>query len=218
MTTVSLNMVHQSAVGVSCLSWYCLWILVKADKLSSPLVPIVFCHEPPAVLYRPSWWTLVCPWHHNVFGASAHLAHSTGNVVVMECRSRKSLTATYLIFCSIQVCTPSIAGCGLWVVLAILHCTDVVGSASMVVIVTSCCDAVIHCVSPIHRWTGGPPPPDVGHAPRSRSARRPCFALHTWWSLWASTACLPIPTIPPVSPWSAMETCSKQWMALCCVL
>ena len=80
----SLNMVHQSAVVIVCLSWYCLWILVKADKLISPLVPIGSGHEPPAVLQGPSWWTLVCPWHHNVFGASAHLTHSTGDVVFME--------------------------------------------------------------------------------------------------------------------------------------
>ena len=51
----SLNMVHQSAVGLSCLSWYCLWILVKADKLMSPLVPIVSGHEPPTVLRGPSY-------------------------------------------------------------------------------------------------------------------------------------------------------------------
>ena len=80
----SLNMVHQSAVVIVCLSRYCLWILVKADKLMSPPVPIVSGHEPPAVLRGPSWWALVCPWQHNVFGASAHLAHSTGDVVVME--------------------------------------------------------------------------------------------------------------------------------------
>ena len=80
----SLNMVHQSTIIVCCLSWYSLWILVKADKLISPLVPIVSGHEPPAVLRGPSWWALVCPWHHNVFGACVHLTHSTGDVVVME--------------------------------------------------------------------------------------------------------------------------------------
>jgi len=214
MGTGSLNMVHQSAIVIVCLSWDCLWILVKADKLLSPTVPIVSGHEPPAVLRGPSWWALVCPWHHNVFGASAHLAHSTGDVVVMEGRPRKSLTTSYLILCSIQVCISYIPGCGLWMVLGILHCTDVVGSTSMVVNVTSRCDTVIHCVSPIHRWTGGPPPPDIGHAPWTWWARRPCLALHTWWSLWASTAYLPIPAVPPVGPWSAMKTYSKRWMVL----
>ncbi len=55
----SLNMVHQSTIIVCCLPWYCLWILVKADKLISSLVPIMSGHKPPAVLRGPSWWTLV---------------------------------------------------------------------------------------------------------------------------------------------------------------
>ena len=44
VVAVSLNMVHQSAIVIVCLPWYCLWILVKADKLMSPLVSIVPSH------------------------------------------------------------------------------------------------------------------------------------------------------------------------------
>lgn len=54
VAAVSLNMVHQSTVIVSLLTWHNLWILVEADKHGPSLVSIVFSHEPTAVLHLPS--------------------------------------------------------------------------------------------------------------------------------------------------------------------
>ena len=188
---VGFNMVKQSTISTWSTTWYWVWVLVNTLIHGAMTITIVW-HEIARVLQSPCWWTLSFSWDHCDCHPCWSIAHSTGDIVLINSREWSS---SCLIPCSIHIVVPLNSRCVAEIVWIIWH-AEVVGCSSLMCVVCSTNPSCIHQSGAWDIWTTAFPPPCVDHSTISWS-RGTCYSLLSLLSLWSTRTRHPISSRVP---------------------
>ena len=158
------------------------------------MMSISFWHEVARVFQSPCWWTLSFSWDDCDCHPCWSIAHSTGNIVVVN---SSKWCSSCLILCSIHIVAPLNSRCVAEIVWIIRH-AEVVGCTSLMWRVCSTSPSCIHKCGTWDTWTTTFPPSCVDHSSIPWS-RRTCYSLVSPLSLRSTGTRHPISPISSIS-------------------